>query len=80
MAMTFATLQFTTPPEHQGQMVTISYAVDADNDLLVERTSRPDGEDTYRTADLTDDSMADVVVEPWNGAPRVPGNMWTDVE
>lgn len=76
----FANLKFTTPPENQGQMVTTSYAITEDGETLVERTTRPDGPDAYRTADLTDDCMAAVVIEPWNGAPRVPADMWEDVE
>jgi hypothetical protein len=79
-AKRFSGVKFTTPPRNQGQMVTVSYGCDGDSQVLVERTQRPDGPDTYRTADLTDDMMAGVAIEPWNDVPNVPEDMWEDVD
>jgi hypothetical protein len=74
----FDRVKFITPPRNQGQMVIISYGDDFEGAQLVERTQRPGEPDTYRTADWTDDAMADVEFEPWNAEPGVPEDMWED--
>lgn len=61
---------FTTPPENQGQIVTVSYALAADDEAIIESiydaSDRTQGYRAYAYADDDDGDWA-----PWNGAPAL---------
>lgn len=61
-------LQFTVPPECQGQMIIEAYAVDAENEQIVCRMhDLSDDRERYATASL-DELVGEF--EPWNRAPQ----------
>lgn len=58
------------PPENQGQIVTVSYSLDADAGVILERT--------YDASDQSEGVVAyhyprndDGAWDPWNGTPRL---------
>lgn len=64
----FAHLQFTVPPECQGQMVVEAYALDAEKEQIVCRIhDLSDDTERYATASL-DELVGEF--EPWNKAPE----------
>ena len=64
------TTDFITPPENQGQIVTVSYALAADEEAIIERThyasDRTTRYDAYSYPENDDGDWA-----PWNGAPEL---------
>jgi hypothetical protein len=59
-----------TPPEHQGQIVEVSYGLDADAEVIVERRhDRSDGTMTHTAYAYPDDD--DGTWMPWAGAPAL---------
>lgn len=66
---------FVTPPEHQGQIVEISYAYHPPTDTVwMRRYDRSDGETSFRSAPCPDDVGVDVQ----NGAPDIDAAQWSE--
>lgn len=64
------TEKWTTPPENQGQIVTVSYSLDADAEVILESIyDASDRSQEYRAYAYPDDD--DGTWEPWNGAPSL---------
>lgn len=80
-------LQYTTPPENQGQAVEVSFALDGESQTIFRRTRDlgiPEGErDIYEVADLCWISWwmdGTAKFEPWDHAPAVPEEDWRPAE
>lgn len=64
------TTAFTTPPENRGQILSISYAVAAGDEAIIERLyDRSDRSLEYRAYAYPEND--DGEWEPWNGAPEL---------
>lgn len=64
------TLQFICPPEHQGQIVTVSYALDYDREVIIERWhDASDGSVSYTAYAIPDDP--DWEWAPWSVVPEL---------
>ena len=62
------TERWTTPPENQGQIVTVSYSLDAGAEVILESIyDASDRSQEYRAYAYPCDD--DGAWEPWNGAP-----------
>lgn len=72
-------LNFATPPRNQGQIVTMSYACDGENEQVVCRShDASDGAESYAVTPLSNLVGA---FEPWNSVPRfADGGLWTTVD
>jgi hypothetical protein len=75
----YSHLNFTTPPRNQGQIVTISYAVDGENEQVVSRShDASDGTESYAVTAL--DNLVGKF-EPWNSVPRFSDDgLWSAVD
>lgn len=65
------TTEFVVPPVCQGQMIEISYALDAENEVIIERSidrSEPKCEPTYMAYEYPDESFHGDWT-PWNDVP-----------
>lgn len=70
---------FVTPPENQGQIVTVSYACD-EISVFMERLDRSDRSATYFAADwenLPEDEMEKW--DPVNQEPSIPADAWVPI-
>jgi hypothetical protein len=64
------TEKWTTPPENQGQIVTVSYSLDYGAEVILESIyDASDRSQEYRAYAYPDDD--DGSWEPWNGVPRL---------
>lgn len=72
---------YITPPENLGQIVIVSYA--SDEDGVFRRTvdqSSSDGDTIMIEYIYWDEYLDhDTEYEPWNRAPRIPDDAWTEV-
>ena len=63
------TTRFVTPPVNQGQMVTVSYALDIDSEVIIESIyDASDRSQEYIAYEYPED---DDTWEPWNGVPSL---------
>ncbi len=64
------TEKFITPPENQGQIVTCSYSLDADAEVIIENIyDASDRTQIYRAYAYPRND--DGTWEPWNGVPEL---------
>lgn len=64
------TEKWITPPENQGQIVTVSYSLDADAEVILESIfDASDRSQEYRAYAYPDGD--DGSWEPWNGIPSL---------
>lgn len=70
------TTGFTTPPENRGQIMTISYALDSDAEVILERIHDASDRSTeYRAYAYPRND--DGSWEPWNCAPKLGRRLGT---
>lgn len=67
MTTQYSDLKFVTPPKNQGQIVEISFAIDADREEVVCRIY--DRGDRTTKYDVTPLENLKGEFEPWNGEP-----------
>ena len=66
---TYSVEKFTTPPENQGQIVTVSYALADDTEIIIVRThDASDNTTEYWAYELPEDYK---IWDPWNGVPEL---------
>jgi hypothetical protein len=78
-----AKLTYTVPPENQGQIVEVAYAVDAQADLVVKRTadqSFAPGFPERVVFEVADVDEIEGDFEPWNQTPVVTEDCWDSAE
>lgn len=64
------TADFVTPPENQGQIVTVSYGLAAENEIIITCTYDASDKTTiYDAYYYPDDDEGKW--EPWNGVPEI---------
>lgn len=64
------TEKWVTPPENQGQIVTVSYSLDSEAEVILERIhDASDGTTEFRAYRYP--ARDDGSWEPWNGTPKL---------
>ena len=67
---TYSVEKFTTPPQNQGQIVTVSYALADDTEIIIVRThDAADNTTEYVAYEYPSDDDGDW--QPWNYAPEL---------
>ena len=74
----FDDLKFTTAPEDQGQIITVSYAADWENEQIIKHVF--DGSDRSEYYETADACEMDGDFEPHNGADNLRALDWTVID